>query len=146
VKVNEEKRPMSEEKHEETPPGDPAWVTDPELQLQMMHHLYLQASDESRALMAPLFEQLGLPLPFTVAQPPDQATPKMAIAALNHLLQQSARLGRENARVSLGVSQIDQELGARMISGFFLALKGYQDLLKDVIEQLKAKDEGQSSS
>jgi hypothetical protein len=50
-------------------------------------------------------------------------------------------LGRENARVSLGVSQIEQELGARMIPGFFLAVKGYQDLLKDIIEQLKAKDE-----
>jgi hypothetical protein len=56
-------------------------------------------------------------------------------------LKQSVMLGRENARVSLGVSQIEQELGARMIPGFFLAVKGYQDLLKDIIEQLKAKDE-----
>jgi hypothetical protein len=132
---------MSEEQHEAAQPGEPAWVTDPELQRQMMYHLYLQASDEGRALMAPLFEQVGIPLPFTVAQPPDQVTPKMAIAALGQLLKQSAMLGRENARVSLGVSQIDQELGARMIPGFFLAVKGYQDLLKDIIEQLKAKDE-----
>ena len=42
---------------------------------------------------------------------------------------------------TLGVSQIDQELGAQMIPGFFLALKSYQDLLKSIIEQLKAKDE-----
>jgi hypothetical protein len=28
-----------------------------------------------------------------------------------------------------------------MIPGFFLALKSYQDLLKSIIEQLKAKDE-----
>ncbi len=91
--------------------------------------------------MAPLFEQVGLPIPFTVAQPPDQVTPKMAIAALGQLLQQSAMLGRENARVSLGVSQIDQDLGAQMIPGFFLALKSYQDLLKGIIEQLKARDE-----
>jgi hypothetical protein len=132
---------MSEEKNEETRPGDPAWVTDPELQRQMMYHLYLQGSSEGRALMAPLFEQVGLPIPFTVAQPPDQVTPKMAIAALSRLLQQSAMLGRENARVSLGVSQIDQELGAQMIPGFFLALKSYQDLLKGIIEQLKARDE-----
>ncbi len=137
---------MSEEKHEGTPPNDLGWVTDTELQLQMMHHLYLQASDEGRALMAPLFEQLGLPLPFTVAQPPEQVTPKMAIAALSRLLQQSAMLGRENARVSLGVSQIDQELGAQMIPGFFLALKSYQELIRGIIEQLKAKDEGQSAS
>jgi hypothetical protein len=39
------------------------------------------------------------------------------------------------------VSQIDQELGAQMIPGFFLALKSYQDLLKSINEQLKAKDE-----
>ena len=96
--------------------------------------------------MAPLFEQFGLPLPFTVAQPPDLVTPKMAIAALTQLLQQIAMLGRENARVSLGVSQIDQELGTQMITGFFLALKDYQGLLKGIIEQLKAKDEEQSSS
>jgi hypothetical protein len=42
---------------------------------------------------------------------------------------------------TLGVSQIDQELGAQMIPGFFLALKSDQDLLKSIIEQLKAKDE-----
>src|SRR5690349_9105606 len=132
---------MSEEKNDGAQPGDPAWVTDPELQRQMMYHLYLQASDEGRALMAPLFEQVGLPIPFTVAQPPDQVTPKMAIAALSRLLQQSAMLGRENARVSLGVSQIDQELGAQMIPGFFLARKRYLDLLKGIIEQLKARDE-----
>ena len=132
---------MSEEKDDGTQPGDPAWVRDPELQRQMMYHLYLQAGDEGRALMAPLFEQVGVPLPFTVAQPPDQVTPKMAILALTQLLQQSTLLGRENARVSLGVSQIDQELGAQMIPGFFLALKSYQDLLRNIIEQLKVKDE-----
>ena len=111
-----------------------------------MYHLYLQANEEGRALMAPLFEQLGLPIPFTVAQPPEQITPKMAIAALNQLLHQSAMLGRENARVSLGVSQLDQELGTQMVTGFFLALKHYQDLLKGIIEQLRARDEEQSSA
>src|SRR5690348_8444872 len=110
---------MAEDKNEEKRPGEPAWVTDPEFQKQMMFHLYLQASDEGRTLMAPLFEQFGLPLPFIVAQPPDLVTPKMAIAALTQLLQQSAMLGRENARVSLGVSQIDQELGTQMVTGFF---------------------------
>jgi hypothetical protein len=81
-----------------------------------------------------------------VAQPPDLVTLKMAIAALTQLLHQSAMLGRENARVSLGISQIDQVLGTQMVTGFFLALKDYQDLLKGIIEQLKAKNEEQSSS
>ena len=56
---------MAEDQNEEKRPGEPAWVNDPELQRQMLYHLYLQASDEARALMAPLFEQVGLSLPFT---------------------------------------------------------------------------------
>ena len=116
---------MAEDKNEEKRPGEPAWVTDPEFQKQMMFHLYLQASDEGRALMAPLFEQFGLPLPFIVAQPPDLVTPKMAIAALTQLLQQSAM---HNARKCAGVTGSEPDRpGAWDTNGHWL-LSGPQRL------------------
>jgi hypothetical protein len=137
---------MAEDKNEEKRPGEPAWVTDPEFQKQMMFHLYLQASDEGRALMAPLFEQFGLPSRSSWRSHRTSSLRRWLLQCLPSFCSKVPCTTRENARVSLGVSQIDQELGTHMVTVFFLALKDYQGLLKGIIEQLKAKDEEQSSS
>ena len=114
-------------------------IEPPNREQRDLYDMYLQADEEGRETLKGLFALAGLPVPFTLPPPPENVTPQMAIAALRTLIAKSQALARENARVMLGISQIDEQLGNKMLVDAHLTQGRYQDLLKEIITELQGK-------
>jgi len=109
----------------------------PDIDKKKLYELWLHADPESRELLKWMFHVVGLPVPFTLPEPPEEMSEALAIPALKTLIRQSQALARENLRVSLGVTKLSVELGNRMISDAILAQVQFQEIIKGIIAELE---------
>lgn len=114
--------------------------TEPEdEEARSLYELYAHSDDAMREAMKPLFALMGLPVPFTLPQPPEDVTPEMGVAALRMLVRQSQALARENMRVMLGIQKIDPLLGHKMLLDAHFAQGRYQEILQEIIADLNQR-------
>ncbi len=69
-------------------------------------------SPEEREFTRLVNEQITL---FVLPEPPEHLTPRMAIVALQRLMQLDQPLGQETIRVMLGIRHVDEALGLQMM-------------------------------
>jgi hypothetical protein len=109
----------------------------PDFDKRKLYELWASSDQEGRELLRWLFHVVGLPVPFTLPEPPEEMSEALAIPALKTLIRQSQALARENMRVSLGVTKLSVELGNRMISDASLAQVQFQEVIKGIISELE---------
>jgi hypothetical protein len=111
----------------------------PDFDKRKLYELWASSDQEGRELLRWLFHVVGLPVPYTLPEPPEEMSEALAIPALKILIRQSQALARENMRVSLGVTKLSVDLGNRMISDAVLAQIQFQEVIKGIIAELEKK-------
>lgn len=89
---------------------------------------------EEREFRRMVNESLNL---FVLPAPPEHLTPRMAVVALQRLIQVDQQLGQETMRVMLGIRQLDAALGLQMLDFIPKYFAGYQDEIKAIITTLE---------